>query len=200
MAAPKLLTLDEHDVGLSWVVDEAMQRASHALVADGRVWLIDPVDVPEATERLLALGEPAGVVQLLDRHPRACAELAERYEVEHLRLPDALPGSPFEVFRVVDVPRWREHALWWPERRALVVAEAVGTQPMFSAGRPAGVHMMLRLRPPGAPNAYDPDHLFCGHGAPLHGPGAARALHEAYERSRRDLPRVVAGLPMSVRG
>jgi hypothetical protein len=152
MAAPKLLTLDEHDLGLSWVVDEPMQRASHALVADGRVWLVDPVDVPEATERLLALGEPAGVVQLLDRHPRACAELAERYEVEHLRLPDTVPGSPFEVFRVVDVPRWREHALWWPERSALVVAEAVGTHPMFSAGRPAGVHLMLRLRPPGAPN------------------------------------------------
>jgi hypothetical protein len=200
MAAPKLLTLDEHDLGLSWVVDEPMQRASHALVAGGRVWLVDPVDVPEATERVLALGEPAGVVQLLDRHPRACAELAERYEVEHLRLPDTVPGSPFEVFRVVDVPRWREHALWWPERRALVVAEAVGTHPMFSAGRPAGVHLMLRLRPPGAPKAYEPEHLLTGHGAPLHGPEAARALHEAYERSLRDLPRVVAGLPTSVRG
>ncbi len=195
MPAPRLLTLDEHELGLSWVVDEAMQRASHALVADGRVWLVDPVDVPEATERILALGAPAGVLQLLDRHPRGCAELAERYEVPHLRLPDAVPGSPFEVLRVVDVPRWRERALWWAGRRALVVAETVGTHPMFSAGRDAGVHLMLRLRPPGAPNGYEPEHLLCGHGAPLHGAQAARALHEAYARSRRDLPRVMAALP-----
>jgi len=195
MAAPKLLTFDEHDLGLSWVVDEPMQRASHALVVDGRVWLIDPVEVPEATARLPALGEPAGVVQLLDRHPRGCADLAERYAVEHLRLPRALPGTPFEIVTVVDVPRWRELALWWPERRALVVAEAVGTHPMFSAGRPAGVHLMLRPRPPVPLKDRTPDHLLCGHGAPLHGDAARRAIGDAYGRSWRDLPRVMAGLP-----
>ncbi len=195
MATPRVLTVEEHDLGLSWVVDEAMQRASHALVDDGRVWLVDPVDVPEAVERAVALGEPAGVIQLLDRHPRACAELAARLGVPHQRLPGALPGTPFAVFDVVDVPKWREKGLWWADRRALVVAEAVGTHPMFSAGRPAGVHLLLRLRPPGAPRRYAPAHLLTGHGPPIHGPQAAAAVEEAYRRSARDLPRVVASLP-----
>jgi hypothetical protein len=195
MATPKLLSLDEHDLGVSWVVDEAMQRASHALVDGGRVWLVDPVDVPEAVERATALGEPAGVIQLLDRHPRGCVALAERLDVPHHRLPDALPDTPFTTFDVIDLPKWREKGLWWADRRALVIAEAVGTHPMFSAGQPAGVHLMLRLRPPGAPKRYAPERLLTGHGPPIHGPQAAEAVELAYRRSARDLPRVVASLP-----
>jgi hypothetical protein len=195
----RLLTLEAHDLGLSWVVDEPMQRASHALVVDGRVWLIDPVDRDEAIDRAIELGEPAGVLQLLDRHPRHCERLAGRFGVPHLRLPDAVPGTPFEVFDVIDVPKWREKGLWWPERRALVVAEAVGTHPMFSPSSDAGVHLFLRLRPPGVLKRYEPEHLLAGHGAPLHGPQAAAALREAYDRSVRDLPGVVAKLPRTAR-
>ena len=33
---------DEYAFGFSWVLEEGMQRSSHALVLDGRVWLIDP--------------------------------------------------------------------------------------------------------------------------------------------------------------
>jgi hypothetical protein len=198
--APELLTLDEHDLGLSWVVDEPMQRASHALRDDdGRVWLLDPVDVPSAVERAVALGEPAGVVQLLDRHPRACAALAERLGVAHHRLPRALPGSPFELFDVVSVPRWREKGLWWPARQALVVPEAIGTHPMFSGGRPAGVHLLLRLLPPRGLRRYEPAHLLAGHGPPLHGAEAAGAVRDAIARSARDLPGVLARLPSTGR-
>ena len=183
---------DEDDLGLSWVVEERMGRASHALRDDdGGVWLIDPVDVPEAVTRALELGQPAAVLQLLDRHARDCAELAGRFGVPHLRLPDEVPGSPFEAFTVVDVPKWREKGLWWPARRALVIAEAVGTVPYFRAGaRRAGVHPFLRLLPPRAPRRYAPDHLLVGHGAGVHGPEAAAALEEAYARARRDIPRV----------
>ena len=193
----RLLTYDEHDLGLSWVIDEPMQRTSHALVDGGRVWLVDPVDVPEAVDRATALGEPAGVLQLLDRHPRACADLAQRFGVPHLRLPDAVPESPFEVVTVVDVPKWREKALWWRERRALVVAEAVGTGPMF--GSPAGIHLFLRLKPPGVLRDHDPDHLLVGHGPGVHGADAKRALETAYRRSRVDLPKTVLTLPFKLR-
>jgi hypothetical protein len=193
----RLLTYDEHDAGLSWVIDEPMQRTSHALADDGRVWLVDPVDVPEAVDRATALGEPAGVLQLLDRHPRACAELAERFGVPHLRLPDAIPGSPFEVVTVVDLPKWREKALWWRERGTLVVAEAVGTAPMF--GEPAGIHLFLRLKPPGVLRDYDPEHLLVGHGTGVHGPDAKRALETAYRRSRIDLPKTIVTLPLKMR-
>ena len=183
---------DEYEFGLSWVVKETMGRTSHALRDDGgRVWLIDPVDVPEAVERATALGKPAGVVQLLDRHERDGAELAARLGVPHHRLPDELPGSPFQVFDVVSVPKWREKGLWWPERRALVIAEAVGTIRYFRlAAQHAGIHPFLRALPPKAPRRFAPEHLLVGHGRGVHGPHAAAALEEAYQRSRRDLPRL----------
>jgi hypothetical protein len=192
-----LLEIDEHDCGLTWVVDEPMQRASHALYDDGRVWFVDPVDDDVAVERALKLGEPAAVIQLLDRHPRGCEKLAERFGVPLLRLPESLPATPFEVVKVVDVPRWREKALWWPDRKALVVAEAVGTGPMF--GLPAGIHIMLRLKPPGVLRDYDPEHLLCGHGSALHGEDAKPSLEHAYRRSRVDLPRTLLRLPFAMR-
>ena len=191
-----LLAIDDLGFGVSWTLDEPMERASHALAAGSRVWLIDPVDVPEAIDRALALGEPAGVLQLLDRHPRDCRVLAERFGVPHVRLPAAVQDSPFEAFDIVKVPRWHEVGLWWPEHRALVVPEAVGSGPMFRHGdTPAGIHMFLRLRPPGVLRGYSPDHLLMGHGRPIAGAGAASALQLAYQRSWRDLPGVLARLP-----
>ena len=197
---PRVLAFDEFGFGLSWILDEPMQRASHALAHAGRVWLVDPVDVPEAVERAQALGEVAGVLQLLDRHPRDCAALAERLGVPHLRLPERVEGAPFEVFDVVSVPRWREVGLWWREHRLLVVPETVGTGPFYRGGEvPAGIHPFLRLRPPRPPRRYAPEHLLMGHGASLHGPAAADGLRVAYERSLRDLPATLLRIPLSFR-
>ena len=199
---PRLLAIDEHDAGLSWIVDEPMQRASHALTADGAVWLVDPVDVAEPMERALALGRPAGVLQLLDRHNRDCAAVAQRLGVQHLRLPAAIPGAPFVPVKVLDLPGWREVALWWSGRRALVVSEAIGTGPMFrpSDDVPAGVHVFLRPHPPGVLRRYEPDHLLVGHGRPIHGPGATTALRDAYRRTWRDLPGTAVRIVRSLRG
>lgn len=136
---------EEHALGLTWVVAEPMERAFHALVEDGRVWLVDPLDGPEI-EDAIALGEPAGVLQLLDRHNRDCAEIAGRLGVPHLKVPDAVPGSPFEAMAVVRVPGWKETALWWPEREALVVAEALAANPMHTGGSPTGRRPPLPAR------------------------------------------------------
>lgn len=169
-----------------------MQRASHALADDGRVWLVDPVDVDEAVAHAAELGTPQAVIQLLDRHNRDCAEIAERLGVPHLRLPDSLPGTPFEVVKVIDVPRWRELALWWPDRRALVVSEALGSGPYFAPGDdPVGIHPFLRLHPPRAPRRYEPEHLLFGHGSCVHGGRATEELRRAYDRSLRDIPKVL---------
>lgn len=48
--------------GFSWIVGEPMARTSHALASDGEVWLVDPVDWPEAVDRAAALGRPAAVL------------------------------------------------------------------------------------------------------------------------------------------
>ncbi|HET6550228.1 MAG TPA: hypothetical protein VFG79_17330 [Solirubrobacter sp.] len=192
---------DEFPFGLSWVIDEPMARTSHAIADEGRVWLVDPVDVGDALERARELGDPAGVLQLLDRHNRDCAAIAARLGVPHVALPDALPQTPFEVVRVIDQRFWRERALWWPARRALVVSEALGTSPMFTGGGPAvGVHMMLRLLPPRRLGGYAPEHLLVGHGAGVHGPSTGAAIDEALGRSYRDLPKVLVKLPSALRG
>jgi hypothetical protein len=193
------VVLTRSSVGLSWVLAEPLARASHALVDGDRVWLVDPTDEAAALEAALALGRPAGVLQLLDRHNRECARLAERLAVPHLKVPAAVPDSPFEVVPLVDRRFWHEVALWWPARRALVVAEAIGTSPGYApASLGAGVSVGLRPWPPRRLTAFEPEHLLVGHGPPLHGPGAAPALREALRRARVDLPRAVVALPRAM--
>ncbi len=191
---------DEIALGFSWVAEEAMTRTSHALVADGRVWLVDPVNWPEAIERARSVGEPAGVLQLLDRHNRDCAAVAERLGVPHLVAPATVPDSPFEVVEVKRWKRWQEVALWWPEPRVLVVAEAIGTNRFFTGGRrAAGVHLFLRLTPPRTLARFQPERLLVGHGEGLHGPAATVALRETLSRSRRDIPGLLLRLPRLLR-
>jgi len=195
-------TIQELPFGFTWVQHEAMARASHALVADGRVWIVDPVDSPGVVERAQGLGEVAAVVQLLDRHNRDCEAIASRLGVPHLEVPDDVPGSPFEVVRVVHWPKWAENALWWPAQRALVVAEAVGTAPLFTLGKGSvGVHAMLRPIPPRkALGGFAPDHLLVGHGPTVDGDASRDGLRRALDRARRDLPRLFVELPKVVRG
>ncbi len=191
---------DETPFGFSWFVEEPMTRTSHALAEDGRVWLVDPVDWPEAIERARSLGEPAAVLQLLDRHNRDCASIAAQLGIPHVVAPGAVPGSPFDVVEVKRWRRWQEVALWWPEPRVLVVAEAVGTNRFFTGGRAAvGVHLLLRLRPPRMLAHVEPEHLLVDHGEGVHGAEATVALRTALRRSRRDLPRLLATLPFSGR-
>lgn len=193
--------LHTHAAGLTWVVrGETMGRASHALAADGRVWLVDPVDAPEPLARAAELGELAGVLQLLDRHARDGAAIAQRLSVPLLRLPSALPGTPFESLGVVDVPGWREVALWWPATKTLVVSEAVGTAAYYAVGDGSvGVHPFLRLFGVGRLRRFVPELLLVGHGPPVTGAAASAALREALGRSRADLPRLVAKLPRMAR-
>ena len=186
--------------GFGWIVDESMTRTSHALAADGKVWLVDALDWPAAVERALGLGEPAGVIQLLDRHDRHCAKLAARLSVPHHVTPDEVPGSPFTFIPVLRRKRWRESAIWWPETRTLVVAEALGSNAFFAAGERSA-----RRAP--APPAHaasvlgdlEPEHVLVGHGEGARGERASRAVRDALRTSRRGLPGVVVRLPFAGR-
>ncbi len=165
-----------------------MRRTSHALVVVGRVWLIDPVDTPDLEERVRALGEPAGVLQLLDRHERGCAAWAERLGVPHLRAWETVGAAPFETVSVRRRRWWREVALWEPTARTLVCADALGTVVYFCApGERIGLHPLLRPFPPRALAGVAPERILCGHGAGLHD-DATPALHEALRTARRRLP------------
>jgi hypothetical protein len=188
---------DEFEGGFGWIQDEPMQRTSHALVAGGRVWVIDPVDEDGLEERIRAAGEPAGVIQLLDRHNRDCAAIAAalRVPLHYLETP-----PPFEAIPLRLPPRWREVSLWWPERRVLVCADALGTGSFFRA--PAdriGVHPLLRLIPPRRLGRYDPLRILVGHGEGVH-EAAGEALHEALATARRRIPSLVSGALRGRRG
>ena len=189
MAGPRF---EEHEIGISWMPDagEMMQRACHAVRLNGGVWIVDPVDVGGLDERIVALGDPAGVLQLLDRHERDCAEVAGRLGVPHHRLPfEGIDGAPFEPVKVIDQRFWKEVAIWVHSERALIAPEAVGTAPYFRSGdEEIGIHPFLRLLPPRKLGAYEPVHLLTGHGTGMHGGATPAALRDALDGSRRRLP------------
>jgi hypothetical protein len=189
--------VDDQEWGFGWIAPERpqLQLASHALLAEGGVWVVDPIEGEGVEERIRALGEPAGVIQLLDRHTRDCAALARRLGVPQHVVP-FVDVRPFEAIPLVQRGHWREAALWWPERGVLVCADALGTVPHYFAlsGEPLGVHPLLRLTPPRRLADLEPEHVLCGHGEGVH-EHAAGAVHEALAHARRRLPRLLVEAP-----
>jgi hypothetical protein len=199
MVAGMSATLQRHALGITWIERSGTVRSAHAVVSDGRYWLIDPFEDGAALSAAAQLGEPAGVLQLLDRHNRDCESLARRLGVTLLRLPDRTPNAPFEVIPMISRMGWREIGLWWSAQSTLIVAEAVGTAPAFSLGRRAGVHPLLRLTPPRRPlSIYAPERLLVGHGEALES-GASAALKDALDHARSDIPRLLVKLPSLLR-
>ena len=186
---------DEFEQGFGWIAKERLGRCSHALKCRGEVWIFDPALWAPAIERIAELGEPAGVVQLLDRHARDCAEVASALGVPHYAVPvQGITASPLEIVPLTRSRFWQEVAAWVPELRALVVADALGTVGYFRApGEQLGVHPLFRFRPPRTLGRYEPRHILCGHGAGIHGEDAPATLQEALRTARRRLPKAWLG-------
>lgn len=182
---------DEQEFLFGWIDEQPkpVPRTSHALVGDGGVWLVDPVDWPDALRRAEEQGEIRGVVTLLDRHERDAPALSSRLGVPHHAVPrEPVDGAPFEFLPVMRRRFWSEVALWWPERRVLVCADALGTIGYFRArGERIGVHPLLRIKPPRSLTRVFPEHVLTGHGEGVDR-DAAHALHEALRTARRRLP------------
>ena len=132
--------------------------------------------------------------------PSRIAPQAARLGVPHLRLPAAVPARPFGVIRVLDLPGWHERALWWPERRVLVVAEVVGTNGIYRLGpgrrdctrsARAAAGRAARLRAGAAARRPRPRRPRAA--------GRGRARGRLRPRSRRDLPKLVLQLPAMAR-
>jgi len=193
----KLRVCDEFDHGFGWqAADELLQRTSHAVLAAGRVWVTDALYGPGIEERIRALGEPAGVIQLLDRHSRDCGAVARRLGVPlHVTPFGGVPNAPFEVVAVSRMRLGREVALYFSQERVLVCGDALGSAGYFRAGdEPFGVHPLLRFFPPRrALSGVEPEHVLFGHGEGLHGAEAGHALHEALATARRRLPQAWLG-------
>lgn len=209
--------IDRFEDGVGWLAhpDERMQRASHALVDDGDVWVVDPVDVPGLDDLLAEFGTVRGVVLLLDRHRRDSDTIAARHDVpvwapqffdgveEHFDAPvrefrHDLGGSGMTAHRLVDNRFWQEALLLGPDEETLVVPEAVGTASYFTTGdRPLGVHPMLRLRPPRRLTRLAPERVLVGHGGGIHEDATAE-LEAAIRGARRRTPRLALETARSV--
>lgn len=203
--------IDQFEGGTGWIAypDEEMERASHALISDGDVWLVDPVDVDGLDDTLSELGTVRGVVLLLDRHKRDAETLARRHEVP-VYVPEwmddvrsdltapvelfrrSLADSGYDLHKLVDNPVWKEGFLYDEDSKTLVVAEAVGTSSyMRTSDERLGVHPALRLKPPKALGRYSPERILMGHGEGVM-TGAADALADALSGSRKRTPRLYA--------
>jgi hypothetical protein len=194
--APSCVFGDEFEEGFGWIADEKLRRTSHAVKTRGEVWVFDPLMWEPALERIRALGEPVGVVQLIDRHERDCAAVASALGVPHYAVPlQGIAASSVEILPLVRSRFWKEVAAWIPELRALVVGDALGTVGYFRAARePIGVHPLLRVKPPKSLARFEPRHILCGHGAGVHGAEAPEALRHALRTARRRLPATWLGL------
>lgn len=210
--ATELRKTFDWDGGTSWIAypDEMMQRASHALVVDGEVWLIDPVDADGLDERLAELGPVAGVVVLLDRHKRDSAAIARRHDVpvyvhesmdgvaddldsEVRRFDDELPDTGIEAIPLVTSRVWKEVALYDADAGTLVVPESLGRSKYFlTSSERLGVHPLRRTTPPRDElDGIRPERVLVGHGGPILD-DAARAMNDALAGSRKRMPRLYA--------
>jgi hypothetical protein len=198
-----LREIDRWDSGAGWIAypDEGMERASHALVDDDDVWLVDPVDADDLDEFLAELGEVVGVLVLLDRHKRDAATIANRHDVSVHRPPwmdsidsdiDApvtslggtLGETGYRVRKRIDLPVWKEAVLYRPDDGTLLVPESIGTADMFcTAGERLGVHPVLRFTPPNDLADLSVDRLLVGHGPGIQ-EDAMSTIREAISESR----------------
>jgi len=188
----------------AWIAhpDERLRRASTALVVDDGVLLVDPVDAPGLDEALRPLGAVIGVCTLIDRHGRDAGAVADRHGAPRV-VPSVLAGQArplvvagVEERAILATIGWNEAALWLPERRLLVCAEAVGTAGFFLTlpEDRLGVHPLLRARPPrGALSGLDPVAVAVGHGPPVT-EGAAEALEHALDTALSGVPAMVTRL------
>ena len=208
----ELREIDRWADGVGWIAypDEQMQRASHALVGDDGLWVVDPVDAPGLDDLLAEFGDVAGVAVCLDRHERDAGTVAARHDAP-VYVPEWMDGvassfdepverfggelgdSGYRVRRVRDasLPPWQEAALYTDE--TLLVPEAVGTASFFRAGSERlGVHPMLRPIPPRRALAdFDPERVLVGHGEGVV-TDAGDALRDALAGARRRLPAAYA--------
>lgn len=194
---PAVTWCDELDFAFGWIHPEPawMQRAGHAVLSGGGVWVIDPPGGVGVVERIRGLGEPAGVIQLLDRHTRDCVRIAEQLDVQLYEVPSfGVYDAPFEVFSILRTPVWKEVALWFTRERTLVCADLLAAAPGYTApNERVGVHPFLRVPLPRHVAELPVEHLLMGHGEGVHGPGTQAVVEHAFHVARRNVPLLAAG-------
>ncbi|WP_135304008.1 hypothetical protein [Haloarcula amylovorans] len=199
--------VDRWDGGVGWQAfpEEGGHRTSHAVRADGGVWLFDPLDAPGVSDLYADLGPVAGVAVFSDYHARDAAAFAVRHDV-----PVTVPTGVDRAADVIDAPVERADSLAGFELRRLnplrawhetvAYRERDGTLyvPDFLAGGTYAVgderlsmRVFSRLSPPRETFAdLTPDRILLGHGEGIF-TDAGAALDDAIAGARRRFPRAL---------
>lgn len=210
--------VDRWEDGVGWIAhpEESARRASHALVADGGVWLFDPLDAPDVESLLAEYGEVVGVAVCSAYHARDAGTFAERHDVP-VTVPnwlDRVEGridapvervdgevAGFELRPVNPLSLWREVLAYRPEDGTLYVPDYLSAHDAFTVGEERlGLPTFSRLRPPRA--AFEdlaPERILLGHGAGVFA-DAEGALADTLEGARRRFPRaLLTNFPLELR-
>ena len=196
--------LDEWKHGFGWIAkpEEKMQRTSHALVENGDVYLVDPLDAENLDQKIDEYGDVEGIILLFDRHERDSVNLAEKYgcpifvsecferslDAEVKEISDNVPGTDWEIHQVIDSMTGKEAALYNTENKTLIVADALGTtNHMRGRGEKLGMNPLYRLRPPVKLLEFEPERIFCGHGEGIQ-ENASEMMKETLENGRLKAP------------
>lgn len=197
-ASPSVFPIDQAG-SFVWIAhpQEAIQRASTALLLDGGWLLVDPLIAP-GLDQALGSKPVCAVAILFQRHARDGRELARKLGAP-LLVARALGGSGVKLAEVEERPLaawrcWCEAILWLPDRGLLVCPETLGTIPHFLArdGDVLGVHPLARLL--SSFQAFEgvrPERIAVGHGPPVR-EHAASALARVLRSPRRETPRAWA--------
>lgn len=205
------------DGGFTWMAhpDEMMQRASHALAVGDDVWLVDPVDAVGLDDVVGELGHVAGVVVLSHAHRRQAERLAKRHEVAvhvpscihvdaypitEFTVPvksfdDYLGNSGFELVWTADAKFKQEGALYYPQRKTLVVSDILMTGLFAQQNGRLEVFPFYPLFDIPVPTTelgvLDVDRVLVGHGEPVV-EQAQEALEDALAEADRGTAMAIA--------
>ena len=203
--------IDRWEGGVGWLShpDEDGQRASHALVGDDGVWLVDPLDAPGVDDLIAEYGTVAGVAVLSDYHARDASAVAKRHGVPvhvprwldraaaRIRAPVerfawSFGDSGFSVGRYAPFPGWSEAIAYREADRTLYVPEVLGTAPLFTVGTERlGVYLLCRALPPrDLLHDLAPERVLVGHGEGIFDDATA-VLSDTLAGARRRLPHAV---------
>ena len=211
--------IDEWERGFGWFAhpDEEGLRASHAVLFDEGVWIVDPLDAPGIDEAFAELGEVVGVTICSSMHTRDAAIFAKRYDVpvcipegmgrisdrldvQVSRYQDEFPASGVMVIRRNPFPGFDEANLYHEPTRTLYIGDSLGTTPWHTVGRETiGAQAILRLFPPKGFLDIAPERIFCGHGLGID-TDSATVLEDTVMVGRKRAPRAfVSNLSPAIR-
>ena len=137
---------DEIERGFGWIAEQPGSSSGRPMRSTlGRpVSLFDPVDVPGIDERIRALGEPEASSSSRPARARSRRGRGSARRVRICGWSSALMVRAAGLSASSGTAFWKEVAFWEPERRVLVVADALGAVGYFAApGEAIGVHPLL---------------------------------------------------------